>query len=625
MPSGTPSRKGTPAPSRKGAPAPSRKGAPAPSRKGTPAPARTGRTRARTARAAAASLLGEEFLAGVATSGYQIEGGFNGEGEPHNNWAGWEATGRVERSGLACDFWRHPDEALDRAAAMGCNAFRLSVEWARLEPRPGELRRRARSSATPRSSPCARRGAWSPIVTLHHFTHPWWLGEEFWLRPGSPDVFARHVERVRPGPGAVLPALGDDQRAQHRDADGLGRGRRPARAAHGASPTPTACSTTCSPRTYWPPTPSPRSSPRPRSPSTRARRRSTSTTACWSTCCSCARRASTPPTSTATSTSAGRCTTPRSRRATPVRRRCAGSSPRCRPTAPSTSRAGGAPGPACAPCTRRQAPRRVVDRRARPRRAPAASMRSASTGTTRWPATPCGCPVVAPRAGGRDWSFGRALWDVAPHPARAWRPGAPPRRPCARACRCGWSRTGWPLGCATGGRCRARTGWAARATCASTSGAVADAVAAGVPVRAYLHWSLVDNYEWGTYEPRFGLFGLDRSDPAAVRWIDTDANGDDAAGEFARVLAGLRAGRPLGPRPSLLNLGGSVAAALRGVRRRGQTGRRVDGSDGSDGPSNSRRSVRRCRTTSTTMTTTIRPSTTSDAIPLTFSTRWPTK
>ena len=62
-------------------------------------------------------------------------------------------------------------------------------------------------------------------------------------------------------------------------------------------------------------------------------------------------------------------------------------------------------------------------------------------------------------------------------------------------------------------------------------GAVADAVADGVPVRAYLHWSLVDNYEWGTYEPRFGLYGLDRSDPGAVRWMDTDAQGDDAAGD----------------------------------------------------------------------------------------------
>jgi hypothetical protein len=35
---------------------------------------------------------------------------------------------------------------------------------------------------------------------------------------------------------------------------------------------------------------------------------------------------------------------------------------------------------------------------------------------------------------------------------------------------------------------------------------------------------------------------VDRRDPAAVHFMDTDAQGDDAAGEFARVVAGLRAG-----------------------------------------------------------------------------------
>src|ERR1019366_1810509 len=37
-----------------------------------------------------------------------------------------------------------------------------------------------------------------PMITLHHFTHPAFLGEEFWLRPGSPDRFARHVARIVP-------------------------------------------------------------------------------------------------------------------------------------------------------------------------------------------------------------------------------------------------------------------------------------------------------------------------------------------------------------------------------------------------------------------------------------------
>ena len=44
-------------------------------------------------------------------------------------------------------------------------------------------------------------------------------------------------------------------------------------------------------------------------------------------------------------------------------------------------------------------------------------------------------------------------------------------------------------------------------------GAVVDAVEADVPVRGYLHWSLVDNYEWGTYEPRLGLFGTGPGPP----------------------------------------------------------------------------------------------------------------
>jgi beta-glucosidase len=25
----------------------------------------------------------------------------------------------------------------------------------------------------------------------------------------------------------------------------------------------------------------------------------------------------------------------------------------------------------------------------------------------------------------------------------------------------------------------------------------------------YFHWSLTDNYEWGTYAPRFGLYHID--------------------------------------------------------------------------------------------------------------------
>jgi beta-glucosidase len=48
---------------------------------------------------------------------------------------------------------------------------------------------------------------------------------------------------------------------------------------------------------------------------------------------------------------------------------------------------------------------------------------------------------------------------------------------------------------------------------AYTAGALeglTQAMADGVDVRGYLHWSLLDNYEWGHWEPTFGLVAVDR-------------------------------------------------------------------------------------------------------------------
>ena len=34
----------------------------------------------------------------------------------------------------------------------------------------------------------------------------------------------------------------------------------------------------------------------------------------------------------------------------------------------------------------------------------------------------------------------------------------------------------------------------------------------GVEVQGYLYWSLLDNYEWGSFKPRYGLVDVARED-----------------------------------------------------------------------------------------------------------------
>ena len=132
------------------------------------------------------------FKFGVATAGFQIEGGYNGPGQPANNWAGWEASGKAERSGIALDFWNRFEHHFDRAVAAGCSAFRLGVEWARCEPLEGQVDEDAFDCYCRILDACHDRNL-QPLLTLHHFTHPAWLGEEFWLRPDSPERFLEWV------------------------------------------------------------------------------------------------------------------------------------------------------------------------------------------------------------------------------------------------------------------------------------------------------------------------------------------------------------------------------------------------------------------------------------------------
>lgn len=40
--------------------------------------------------------------------------------------------------------------------------------------------------------------------------------------------------------------------------------------------------------------------------------------------------------------------------------------------------------------------------------------------------------------------------------------------------------------------------------------ALSEAIKMGIDVKGYLYWSLLDNFEWGSFTPTFGLCGVNR-------------------------------------------------------------------------------------------------------------------
>jgi beta-glucosidase len=139
------------------------------------------------------------FFLGVATSAYQIEGG------ARTDWTAWE-TGRyldgtphvaggasAARAADSWSLWRDDVAALGQ---LGANMYRLGVEWSRLEPTEGAWDEAA--AARYREMFAALRAARiEPMVTLYHFTLPPWVSARGgWDWPGAPAALAAFAGRA---------------------------------------------------------------------------------------------------------------------------------------------------------------------------------------------------------------------------------------------------------------------------------------------------------------------------------------------------------------------------------------------------------------------------------------------
>ncbi|MDE7203235.1 MAG: family 1 glycosylhydrolase [Lachnospiraceae bacterium] len=140
------------------------------------------------------------FLIGAATSAHQVEG---------NNvnadcWIMENAPGTMwkEPSGAGVDHYNRFREDIDYLAAEGLNAYRFTIEWARIQPEEGMFDESAFLHYQDVIEYCIKKGI-TPIVTLHHFSTPAWVIKKGgWKSEAIITYFADYCR-------AVIKRLGD--------------------------------------------------------------------------------------------------------------------------------------------------------------------------------------------------------------------------------------------------------------------------------------------------------------------------------------------------------------------------------------------------------------------------------
>jgi len=128
------------------------------------------------------------FLWGAATSAYQVEGSLDADGRGRSIWDAFaERPGAIEGGGdarIACDSYRRWTEDLDILAGLGLNAYRFSLAWSRIMP-DGRHANAAGLDHYERTVDAMLARGIEPVVTLNHWdmpealmAHGGWMGRD---------------------------------------------------------------------------------------------------------------------------------------------------------------------------------------------------------------------------------------------------------------------------------------------------------------------------------------------------------------------------------------------------------------------------------------------------------------
>ncbi|MFC6023491.1 GH1 family beta-glucosidase [Plantactinospora solaniradicis] len=147
------------------------------------------------------------FTWGVSTSAYQIEGGVTDGGRGPSIWDTFtHVPGRVvdgSTGDVACDHWNRYAEDVELMAGLGVSAYRFSVAWPRIQPDGTGPANPAGIAFYDRLADALLDKGIDPVLTLYHWDLPQALEDQGgWLDRDTAYRFADYA-------GLVADALGD--------------------------------------------------------------------------------------------------------------------------------------------------------------------------------------------------------------------------------------------------------------------------------------------------------------------------------------------------------------------------------------------------------------------------------
>tara|TARA_Y100001937_G_scaffold12497_1_gene15941 strand:+ start:36474 stop:38078 length:1605 start_codon:yes stop_codon:yes gene_type:complete len=172
--------------------------------------ARSAPTRARTTANSGApatpsylKVFPKDFLWGTATCATQIDGG-----DMHSDWAHFsQKPGNIADGKdclVACDHWNRFEEDFKLMKSLGLNAYRLGVDWSRMEPRPGERNHAALNHFRSMLDSLNKKGI-RPLLTMNHFAIPqWWLEKGGWVKEENLASFMDFVAYIVENTGDLV-------------------------------------------------------------------------------------------------------------------------------------------------------------------------------------------------------------------------------------------------------------------------------------------------------------------------------------------------------------------------------------------------------------------------------------